>query len=72
MKSENRQPTKTIINEAEDIRIASRLSEIASTMIFQNIKEKQARLALNQRYNFSEGQQCARDLFLCLRSNAGF
>ena len=72
LKSLDPQQVKAIIIEAEDIRVASRLSEIASSVMFQSLKDKQTRLALNQRFNFSEGQQCARDLFMCLQTNAGF
>ena len=65
----NPNKAKAIITKAEDIRVATRLSEIASTVMFQSLKDKQSRLALKQRFNFSDGQQCARDLFLCLQEN---
>ena len=61
---------KTIIVAAEDTRIALRLSELEAELQNEAELEHQANVVRSLRYNLLHGQQCIRDLFLCLQENA--
>ena len=57
-----------IIMEIEDLRIAKRLSEITECQYEQSQIDQMTRNII--RYDLSEGQQCVRDLLLCLQANS--
>ena len=61
---------KNILVEAEDMRIASRMSEVTSESKNQNELTKILKNLEELRLNLISGEQCARDFFLCLRGNA--
>ena len=56
------------IMEVEDIRIAKRISEITECQFDQSQIDRLTQNII--RYDLSEGQQCIRDLLLCLQVNA--
>ena len=60
---------KDIIVATEDVRVASRLSEL-SYQIFdkKKLNEKSDQIN-NLRLDFKNGQQCVRDFFICLNEN---
>ena len=60
---------KNIIVTAEDLRIATRLSELHNTIDDQQQLENQVRIVQGLRLNLLSGQQCVRDYFLCLKEN---
>ena len=60
---------KNIIVAAEDTRIALRLSELEASIENEAELEHQIEVVRSLRYNLLEGQQCIRDLFLCLQEN---
>ena len=70
-KSESLNPTnvKDILVSTEDIRIATRLSELSSEIADQIQLEEQSRQIRNMRLDLSKGQQCVRDFFICLNEN---
>ena len=61
---------KTIIVAAEDTRIALRLSELEAEIQNEAELEHRSNVVRSLRYNLLHGQQCIRDLFLCLHENA--
>ena len=60
---------KDILVNAEDIRIASRLSELSYGILNKNQLDNQSRQITNQRLDLQKGQQCVRDFFICLDVN---
>ena len=60
---------KNLIVSTEDIRIATRLSEIAANIPDQQMREHLTRAAEESRHDLISGQQCVRDFFLCLEAN---
>ena len=60
---------KNIIVAAADTRIALRLSELEAQIENEAELEHQIELVRRLRYNLLEGQQCIRDLFMCLTEN---
>ena len=69
--NESLNPTniKDILVSNEDIRIATRLSEISSAITNQILLEEQSRQIRNMRLDLNRGQQCVRDFFICLNEN---
>ena len=61
---------KGILSETEDIRIAERLSELDASNFDEAELRKRRNDVLNQRFDLRSGQQCIRDLFICLEENA--
>ena len=60
---------KDIIVTAEDLRIASRLSELSYSIFDKNHLDNQSYQVNNSRLDLSKGQQCVRDFFICLNEN---
>ena len=60
---------KNILSSTEDTRISLRLSEIEASGDDVNLKNTQRNGVLNTRFNLLAGQQCIRDLFMCLQVN---
>ena len=60
---------KDILTATEDLRIASRLSELSYRITDQNELERQSRQLRNIHLDLKRGQQCVRDFFVCLNEN---
>ena len=60
---------KNIIVTAEDTRIATRLSELATEAIDQSQLRNRISAIEEMRLNLISGQQCVRDFFLCINEN---
>ena len=60
---------KLILVSSEDIRIATRLSELPMQINDSTLLEKRTQDVENLRLNLLTGQQCVRDFFLCLNEN---
>ena len=60
---------KDILVSSEDMRIATRLSELTSEITDQIELEDQTRNIQNMRLDLRRGQQCVRDFFICLNEN---
>ena len=56
---------KDVLTTTEDLRIAKQLSTLSSSTSKDNTQIEERRI-LNRRFNLAEGEQCVRDLFLCL------
>ena len=64
------QTFKDILRLTEDIRVATRLSEIQETCTDSRSAQKHAENVKELRFNLESGQQqCIRDFFMCLRDN---
>ena len=61
--------TKNIIVATEDMRIASRLSELAAEIDEPVELERRTVAVKKLRLNLLTGQQCVRDFFVCLEEN---
>ena len=61
---------KEILVASEDERIAVDLSTVAAEITDKTLLQKRTDQIMNSRLELSEGQQCVRDFFLCLTSNA--
>ena len=61
---------KDILSETEDTRIAERLSELDACNFDESELLKRRNNVLTQRFDLKSGQQCIRDLFICLHENA--
>ena len=61
---------KAILVEAEDTRIATRISTLTETIKEQDVLHRRVRNLENLRLNLLSGEQCCRDFFLCLGENA--
>ena len=70
-KSSSLDPTnfKDIVVAAEDVRVATRLSELSYQIINKDDLEEQSARIRNLHLDLSKGQQCVRDLFICLDLN---
>ena len=62
-------PVENILSSTEDIRVAVRLSEIDAECKDSDQAERLKNYAINTRFNMFSGQQCIRDLFVCLQVN---
>ena len=60
---------KNIITLAEDTNIAMQLSEIGQEVVDKNRLKNRTQQIENFRLNLHTGQQCVRDLFMCLEKN---
>ena len=60
---------KDIIVTAEDVRIATRLSELSYAILDKKLLTAQSRQIANLRLDLRNGQQCVRDFFICLNEN---
>ena len=60
---------KDIVVTAEDVRIATRLSELSYQILDKNKLEEQSDRIKLLRMDLRNGQQCVRDFFLCLNGN---
>ena len=60
---------KLILVAAEDVRIATRISEVAAEENDPAELERRRKRILNVRLDLIQGQQCVRDFFLCLQEN---
>ena len=60
---------KNIITLAEDTNIAMQLSEIGQEVVDKKLLEKRTQQIENFRLNLQTGQQCVRELFMCLDKN---
>jgi hypothetical protein len=54
---------------AEDVRIATRLSELSYAILDKKLLTAQSRQIANLRLDLRNGQQCVRDFFICLNEN---
>ena len=61
---------KNILSLTEDTRVAERLSELESEGFDDLELRKRRKDVLIKRFNLLFGQQCIRDLFICLQENA--
>ena len=61
---------KNIIVAAEDTRIAIRISEIEKEVNDEAQRQRQIENVRRLRHDLLHGQQCIRDLFLCLQENS--
>ena len=61
---------KNIIVASEDTRITLRLSELATEILDPVELNHKSDVVKRQRFDLLSGQQCIRDLFLCLQGNA--
>ena len=60
---------KDIIVTAEDVRVATRLSEISYQLLDnQQLSDRSSQIK-NSRLDLRNGQQCVRDFFICLNEN---
>ena len=74
MKTENNRvidPTylKIILVEAEDKRIASKLSETSYQVLDKQQIDKRTEQIQRVHLNLESGQQCVRDFFFCIQQN---
>ena len=60
---------KDINVTAEDVRIATRLSELSYAILDKKLLTAQSRQIANLRLDLGNGQQCVRDFFICLNEN---
>ena len=60
---------KDIIIAAEDVRIATRLSELSYEILNKEQLAMQSNQVSRTRLNLRTGQQCVRDFFICLNEN---
>ena len=60
---------KNILSEAEDTRVALRLSELQDSISNPADLKKQTNAVKNLHFNLQEGQHCIRDFFICLQEN---
>ena len=60
---------KQIITEAEDIRVSLRLSELSASIEDKTLLEIESRKVMRHKIDIMEGEQCARDFFVCLKTN---
>ena len=65
----NPRTIKEILVTADDTRIGLRLSELASEIQNAEQLKKQSLAVTKTRLNLLSGQQCIRDLFICLEEN---
>ena len=66
----NASNVKCIIVEAEDTRIASRMSELSAEIKDPNLLSKRIKNLNDLRLNLESGEQCVRDFFLCISENS--
>ena len=66
----NASNVKHILVEAEDTRIASRMSELCEEIIDPTVLSRRIQNLKDLRLNLESGEQCVRDFFLCLKENA--
>ena len=60
---------KDIIVNAEDVRVATRLSELSYQIFDKKQLNEQSNQIKNVRLDLKNGQQCVRDFFICLNEN---
>ena len=61
---------KQILTTAEDIRIATRMSELTRDIEDSNVLTKRLQNIEDLRLNLASGQQCVRDFLLCISENS--
>ena len=60
---------KNILSEAEDTRVALRLSELQDSISNPAELKRQTNAVKKLHFNLQEGQHCIRDFFICLQEN---
>ena len=70
-KTDTLDPTnvKDIVVAAEDVRVATRLSDLSYQIINKDELEEQSNRIRNLHLDLGRGQQCVRDFFICLGEN---